>query len=97
MGRYCGPYVALSDPTVCIIDEIGGLPMPHPGMRPGNTVSQFGPRPKEKRHVLYYWFAVNIFHVSGRGNRVQLPHCVELKIRQQYPNPLGEAYTGYQY
>ena len=45
---------------------------------------------KEKRFLLYWWFATNIFMTCGRHNRVELPSCLIEHIREVYPNEEGE-------
>ena len=50
---------------------------------------------KEKRFLLYWWFATNIYLVCGRHNRCELPDCLIEKIRKVYPNPQGEQYVGH--
>jgi hypothetical protein len=48
-----------------------------------------------QRHILYRWYAVHIFQVTGRGNRMELPSCVVYRIRRMWPNAAGKAYVGY--
>jgi hypothetical protein len=48
----------------------------------------------QKQNMIYWWYATNIYNVAGRGNIDRLPLCLEYWVRQLYPNPDGEAYTG---
>lgn len=48
----------------------------------------------QKRNMIYWWYATNIYNIAGRGNIDRLPLCLEYRVRQLYPNPDGEAYTG---
>ena len=47
-----------------------------------------------KRFLHYYWYATNIFLYHGKGNRVELPHCVVDAIREKYPEK-GGNYKGF--
>ena len=49
----------------------------------------------QKRNMLYWWYAVNVFNISGAGKRGKLPECLEYEIRKLYPNEDGVLYTGY--
>ena len=49
----------------------------------------------QRRNMLYWWYAVNVFNISGAGKRGKLPECLEYAIRLLYPNPVGVHYTGY--
>jgi hypothetical protein len=46
-----------------------------------------------KRFILYYWHATNIYSVFGKRNRVNLPPCLVWAIRNAYPS---DHYTGHQ-
>ena len=48
----------------------------------------------QKRFMLYWWWAVNVFNVMGKGVRQELPWCIVQRIRATYPAPAGVAYTG---
>jgi len=48
----------------------------------------------QKRNMICWWYATNIYNIAGRGNIDKLPLCLEYLVRQLYPNPDGEAYTG---
>lgn len=48
-----------------------------------------------KRNMLYWWYATNVFSISGKGTRGQLPLCLEYAIRKEHPNPGGVPYKGY--
>lgn len=49
----------------------------------------------EKRFILYYWYATNIYKVSGKSNRLELPDCLTTAIRNLYPEEDG-VYNGYE-
>lgn len=50
----------------------------------------------DKRYLMYWWFAATIYAVTKAGCRVQVPVCVEAKIRSLYPNlPGGGEYKGF--
>jgi hypothetical protein len=48
-----------------------------------NTDPQEITEPNYKRHVLYTFFAVDVF---GARDRIRLPDCVVTAIRFKYPN-----------
>lgn len=48
----------------------------------------------KKRFLLYWWWAVNVFAIRGKGMRQELPGCVVAEIRSMYPDPNG-VYTGF--
>jgi hypothetical protein len=50
---------------------------------------------REKRFLIYWWYATNVYMVTGKHNRVELPRCLVNEIRRLYPNPLDEPYVGY--
>ena len=50
---------------------------------------------KDKRFLLYWWFATNISMTCGRHNRIELPSCLIEHIRELYPNAEGEEYVGH--
>jgi hypothetical protein len=45
--------------------------------------------PKEKRFLLYYWYATSVYQFRGKGNRVNLPNCLVCVICALYPEPNG--------
>lgn len=49
----------------------------------------------EKRCMLYWWFATNIYGICGSKNRAPLPVCLVASVRKEYPEPDGK-YTGYE-
>ena len=49
---------------------------------------------KDRRFVLYWYYATNIYSIRGKGNRKHLPICLVKKIRETYPETSGK-YTGY--
>ena len=53
----------------------------------------------EKRCMLYWWFATNIYGICGSKNRAPLPVCLVASVRKQYPAPDGKykGYEAYQY
>ena len=57
----------------------------------GNTFHELHPR--HQRWCFYWWYAINIFRQS---TAVKLPkNCFIRAVRELYPNPEGEHYTGY--
>ena len=50
---------------------------------------------EQKRFLLYWWWAVNVFSISGRANRQELPFCIRDKIRSMYPEDDATKYTGF--
>ena len=40
---------------------------------------------KERRFVLYWWFATNVYLICGSRNRCKLPICLINGIRKEYP------------
>ena len=48
----------------------------------------------QKRNMIYWWYATNIYNIAGRGVIDRLPLCLEYQVRKLYPNPDGVAYTG---
>jgi hypothetical protein len=40
----------------------------------------------DKRFVLYYWYATNIYSIFGKQNRVKLPPCLIWAIRNLHPS-----------
>ena len=49
----------------------------------------------DKRFLLYWWWAVNIFAIRGQGMHCKLPECIMRRIQKMYPNPPGVPYTGF--
>ena len=49
---------------------------------------------KLSRFLLYWWFATNVYLISGKANRIELPNCLITKIRAIYPEE-NNAYVGY--
>jgi hypothetical protein len=49
---------------------------------------------KQKRSLLYWWYATNIYGVFGSKNRIKLPDCLVWRIRKQHPSPTGN-YVGH--
>ena len=44
----------------------------------------------EKRFVLYYWSAMNIYKVHGKYSRINLPECIKKAVRSTYPEDSPE-------
>ena len=63
----------------------------------GNVeASEFGLlSPRHKRWSFYWCYAVNIHELTGKGNCAHLPKCFTDAVRLRYPNPNGQAYTGF--
>ena len=40
---------------------------------------------KDKRFLLYYYYATSVFQFHGKGNRVELPDCIVSEVREAYP------------
>ena len=51
--------------------------------------------PAQKRNMLYWWYATNIYLICGRSKRAPLPSCLVYSIRMLYPNLKGDEYKGY--
>ena len=53
-------------------------------------------QPNQRRHSIYRQMALIINDgPSGRGNRLKLPNCVLMGVRELFPDP-GAVYTGHQ-
>lgn len=50
---------------------------------------------KPKRLMLYWWYATNIYSLTGKGNRGKLPDCLEYAIKKAYPEADSSGWTGY--
>ena len=50
---------------------------------------------KEKRNILYWWTAVNVYSIRGRGLRQELPSCVVTYVRNRFPEDDDSKYTGF--
>jgi hypothetical protein len=50
----------------------------------------------EKRNMLYWSYATDIYHVHGWLNRLPLPPCLVFEIRKLYPNKLNTPYKEFQ-
>jgi hypothetical protein len=51
--------------------------------------------PSHKRNMLFWWYATNVYNISGKSKRGKLPECLEYAIRLEHPNPDGVRYKGY--
>ncbi len=49
-----------------------------------------------RRNLLYFWITTQVFQLSGRHKRSELPACVLAYVRALHPNARGEPYTGFQ-
>eukprot|EP00045_Choanoeca_perplexa_P008680 m.81682 g.81682 ORF g.81682 m.81682 type:complete len:209 (-) comp14577_c0_seq14:90-716(-) len=45
-----------------------------------------------QRHMLYRWYAVHVFQVTGHPNRIELPACVLYRVRRMWPNAARRPY-----
>ena len=50
---------------------------------------------KEKRNLLYWWYATNVYLILGKATRAELPPCLEHAVRVCYPNDKGDPYKGF--
>ena len=50
---------------------------------------------KQKRFMLYWWYATNIYSITGQHNRGKLPDCLEYAIKATYPETKSEDFVGY--
>ena len=50
---------------------------------------------KPKRLMLYWWYATNIYSLTGKGNRGKLPDCLEYAIKAAYPETDSANWVGY--
>ena len=50
--------------------------------------------PRHKRWAMYWYYSVNILGVTGK-KRKKLPTCFVQYVRNYYPDPVGECYTGF--
>ncbi len=51
--------------------------------------------PSHKRNMLFWWYATNVYNISGKSKRGKLLECLEYAIRLEHPNPDGVRYKGY--
>ena len=51
--------------------------------------------PSHKRNMFFWWYATNVYNISGKSKRGKLPECLEYAIRLEHPNPDGVRYKGY--
>ena len=51
-------------------------------------------KPNHKRWAMYWYYSVNILGVTGK-QRKKLPNCFVKYIRNRYPDPVGQTYTGF--
>ncbi|KAL7545350.1 hypothetical protein ACHAWF_015516 [Thalassiosira exigua] len=42
--------------------------------------------PRDKRFLLYYYYATTIYQFHGKGNRVELPECLKRAVREHHPD-----------
>ena len=48
---------------------------------------------KNKKFLLYWYYSVNFYYVTGKHNRCDLPACLIWAVRGLYPNLPGEKYS----
>mmetsp|Transcript_25930 Transcript_25930/g.38109 ORF Transcript_25930/g.38109 Transcript_25930/m.38109 type:complete len:370 (-) Transcript_25930:2533-3642(-) len=48
----------------------------------------------QKRCMIYWWYATNIYSICGKGKRMKLPDCLVKAVRNAYPESNGQ-YVGY--
>ena len=41
---------------------------------------------RDKRFLLYYYYATTIYQFHGKGNRVELPECLKRAVRELHPD-----------
>lgn len=59
--------------------------------KPASEIKDMKPR----RLMLYWWYATNIYSLTGQGNRGKLPDCLEYAIKAAYPEKRSEDWTGF--
>ncbi len=50
----------------------------------------------QKRCMIYWWYATNIYSICGKKNRMKLPDCLVNAVRKAYPEPDGN-YEGFHF
>jgi hypothetical protein len=50
----------------------------------------------EKRNMLYWSYATDVYHVHGWLNRLPLPPCLVFEIRKLYPNNINCPYKEFE-
>ena len=45
--------------------------------------------------MFFWWYATNVFSISGKGHCEKMPECLEYDIRDNYPNADGVPYKGH--
>lgn len=50
----------------------------------------------EKRCMIYWWYATNIYSICGKKKRRQLPNCLVKAVRDAYPEESG-VYEGFSF
>ncbi|KAL3777304.1 hypothetical protein HJC23_008906 [Cyclotella cryptica] len=50
----------------------------------------------EKRCMIYWWYATNIYSICGKNKRRQLPNCLVKAIRDAYPED-DDIYEGFHF
>ena len=46
-----------------------------------------------KRNMVSWWYAANVYGITGKGHIGKMPECLEYDIRKAYPNPDGVLHT----
>jgi len=44
---------------------------------------------KNRRFLLYYYYATSVYQFHGSGNRIELPKCLVTAIRKKYPDEIS--------
>ena len=50
----------------------------------------------EKRCMIYWWYATNIYSICGKNKRRQLPNCLVKAVRDTYPEA-DDIYEGFHF
>ena len=50
--------------------------------------------PKNKRFLLYYYYATSVYQFHGKGNRVELPNCIVSEIKKAHPDEVDQEEVG---
>jgi hypothetical protein len=48
----------------------------------------------QKRCMIYWWYATNIYSICGKKHRMKLPDCLVNAVRTAYPEESG-IYEGF--
>ena len=50
----------------------------------------------QKRCMIYWWYATNIYSICGKNKRRQLPNCLVKAVRDAYPEA-DDIYEGFHF